>query len=678
MTVSLKRELRLTLAMLADQSRYVDMRIEFRTHPDANGRARRLLSAGGRWDTLLRCWAPAAAPPGQAEVWTPADGWGRTNVLREKDLEALPANALCLAHVVTVEPSQEAYTIAFGEWLYAYANDLPRPAALDLLAGNRRGGKTWIAVACVVAAGIACPSRIDARDGHRYPFVGWMVVPGYPEQREIHEDLRAVLAEKHRRLEEKELRLVTRELDRLALPSEWFSYHPNPNNVYRFRHGAEIYLKSANHADSLKQGRVDIAMLNEAQKMDGDSTIHCLGNCIDGGGLVQLVANPPRKVRGQWLLDLYEAHDEKRTVIDGWGSSGATMRCFFFNPDQNTRINQPARQAFKLLSSIINSKLANADAEGAWSQIGDKAYGKFVPKENTLTEIPSHWQDVTPEVVGAMGLIQDELPRRPPRGYKHFAGADFNKYPWMAAGRLKSYRDPSRPTERRPRGEIIHVLIDDWRSDPESQDFTTERGFAEELQEAVPDGAGWDPEDTVFIGDATSQWQNSDDRKKGGVEAGESGFDRMREKGWEIHAPTTIRAKERTRKGGSRTKTKNYRPPRRIESVDLINQLCEQKRFYVLVGPDKKRCKHSVEALKKCDWAGAYGEGGKPTGLYAHMTDAIRYPIWRAESGINPANKEGPAPLETVTARPPGIEQQVASRKATRAARAQPKKKAWM
>ena len=29
-------------------------------------------------------------------------------------------------------------------------------AALDLLAGNRRGGKTWIAVACVIAAGIAC------------------------------------------------------------------------------------------------------------------------------------------------------------------------------------------------------------------------------------------------------------------------------------------------------------------------------------------------------------------------------------------------------------------------------------------------------------------------------------------------------------------------------------------
>ena len=260
---SLKRELEVLVGLYADESRYVPMRLEFVAHS-----GRRLLSGGGVWDTLLRRWDT----PQEHIVLRAQDTWPED---------------LCPALAVRMEPSQEEYVAAFGEWLYAYHHGTTRPSALDLLAGNRRGGKTFCATACVVMAAIAIPLRRDPRDGTEMPFVGWLVVPGYPEQRELHEDLGTVLGGRRKALDAVEKRLLgdRPELRREADPGAWFSYHRNPDNVYRFKNGSEIYLKSANHPDSLKQGRVTLAMINEAQKIEGDSIIHCMGNNIDEGGL---------------------------------------------------------------------------------------------------------------------------------------------------------------------------------------------------------------------------------------------------------------------------------------------------------------------------------------------------------------------------------------------------------
>lgn len=633
---SLKKELALLVDLYQDTTRFVAMRLEFVSHT-----GRRLLSGGGVWDMLLDCWATSKA----------------LIVLRAQD--AWPED-LCPAQVIRMEPSQEEYIAAFGEWLYTHHHGLPQPSALDLLAGNRRGGKTFCAIACVVMAAIACPVRVDARDGAKMKFVGWLVVPGYPEQREIHEDLQTLLGDRRSTAAGTEKRLLEgRPEHRPVESSSWFSYHPNPNNVYRFRNGSEIYLKSANHPESLKQGRVTLAVVNEAQKVEGDSVIHCMGNNIDEGGLTLLCANPPRRIKGQWLLDLYEAYQDGRTVLDGVGQ----MRMFFFNPDQNTRIQQSARRSFKLLSSIINAKLAQADAEGAWAQIGDKAYPLFVPRAapegHVLEAVPPDWEDVTPLVVQAMQLRQDDTPRRPPLQYQHFAGVDFNKVPWMAAGRWKAYRDPKRVSEQHPRGVVVYVKIGEWRTDPDAGDYTSERGFADELQVDAPDGAGWNPEDTLLIADATSQWQNSDERKRGGVELGESGHDRMRQAGWEVHCPTTTKNKQRTRlSNGTKVRFTYYAPPRRLESIDLVNQLWEQRRAFIL-----RSCRHSVEAFKKCE--------AQRDPIFGHMCDADRYALYRAEMGVNPIRRNG----QIQFAQPPSIPQMTQQRAAVRA---QQKKKTWM
>ena len=74
-----------------------------------------------------------------------------------------------------------------------FQRDLPRPAFVDVLAGKRRGGKTWVKVACVVLAAVAVPQRRHP-DGLIRAFVGWLVVPSYPEQREMHEDLQSSIS----------------------------------------------------------------------------------------------------------------------------------------------------------------------------------------------------------------------------------------------------------------------------------------------------------------------------------------------------------------------------------------------------------------------------------------------------------------------------------------------------
>lgn len=621
--------------LLADERRFIDMRLEFQA-PDGA----RLLSAGGRWDLLTDAWATTRA----VEVWTPEQGWGRQEVvLRREELEARPAEAppLCTAHIVTVEPSQIDYTLAFAEYLYALHNDLPRPSMLDILAGNRRGGKTWIMVACVIAAALACPRRLQD-DGLVSPLVAWLVVPSYPEQREVHEDLQAVLQEREQRRalpqlggrqDLREALEVVADGFQRALPSTWYQYRPNPNNCYVFRHGAELYLKSANTPDSLKQGRVDIIGINEMQKIEGDAIIHCLGNAIDFGGLAIGAANPPRRVKGQYLLDLKQRWEEGYFVDEEDGQK--VVRFFFIKPELNRRINQPARRKFRMIAEVVNPKLARADAEAEWDAIYDLAYLKWANKKydptkptdesgNILEAVPAGWQDVTREVIGAMQLREY---RRHPGTFSEFGGIDFNKYPWMAAVKIRAFRDPTRTDDGRwAKGLICYVLMDEARTDPDLGMFAVEEEFADELQQPRPDGKGWNPNDVLLIGDATGQWQNSKERKKGGVEAGHSSFDLFKSGGWEIHAPTTIKMK---RKEGGPRATTWYRPPRVIESLDKVNELLGARRFFVL-----ECCPHACEAFRKCS---ADDKTGKPDDpKFSHITDAARYALWRAEAGINP------------------------------------------
>ena len=202
------------IATLYDQTeRFLDIRIEMRTVE-----GERLLSGGGIWDKRLNRWK------------TPRE----LTVLVGDEIAAAPQSAIGVAHVLTVESSQVEYVKAFGEWLKAYQRDRPRPAFVDVLAGKRRGGKTWVMVALILLAAVAVPYRLH-KDGHRVNFIGWLVVPSYPEQRELHEDIMAVLA-RRRDIASREMLQVLG-----AIPERWWTFRPHPTNGYMFIHGSQVY-----------------------------------------------------------------------------------------------------------------------------------------------------------------------------------------------------------------------------------------------------------------------------------------------------------------------------------------------------------------------------------------------------------------------------------------------------
>lgn len=589
------------------------MRVEFRTHAfienpiDATcvvcgggGHGQRtLLSAGGLWDRQRRDFAPG--PP---------------SVLREKDLEALPdpqREALCSAHVIIVTDSQIGYVEAFADWLFCFLHDLPRPAALDVLAGKRRGGKTFVMVACVLAAAIAVPVR--RRAAKEIAFIGWLVVAGYPEQREIHEDIADVLRPREGGVD----------------TSSWCRRRPLPHNSYEFANGATVFIKSAHNAEALKQGRVDLIGLNELQKMDGDAVVHAAGNTIDAGGLVMGTANPPRKVRGAWLLDIREAWRAGRVTDPEDGLP--VVRWFDVDPKGNPHTNQAARRKFKLLAELASPKLAAADASGDWNQINDIVCPKW-DVSLVLDAVPPEWENCTGEVIRKMGLR--EYLRRP-ETYLNFGGLDFNKSPHMAAVRWECFRDPARP------GVVLFVAMAELTSNPESDRGHTEKEFIGELY-----AGGWRPDETLFIGDPSGQWQSSEHRKRGGVKQGHSSFDLFRSptvvelageevaiEAWDIFAPTTWKLKD----------SKHYAHPRKIESIDDVNELMRTKRLYVL-----SSCPHLIEAFTKCST-----KTSGPNSEHWHIFDASRYPIHRAINAIEPkkrpASKVARAAARPITSR---------------------------
>lgn len=593
MSRALVRNLKSIAALYDPTERYLHIRLEMQTRE-----GRRLLSGGGIWDKLERQWV------------TPRN----MTVLREAELARADPSVIGEAHILTVEDSQIEYVREFGEWLYAFLHDLPRPAFVDVLAGKRRGGKTWIMVACICLAAVAVPYRVHS-DGHVVPFVGWLVVPGYPEQREIHEDIMAVLVRRRD--------VVARETVEVlkAIPDKWWIYRPTPNNCYRFAHGAEVYLKSANRPDGLKQGRVDVIGLNETQKVDGEAAIHCGGNTLDTGGLSILACNPPRRARGAWLLDIKYAVDEKRVIDPADGKP--VIRWFTIDPEKNKRIHQASRAKFKIFAGIINPKLAKADADAEWSELADIVCYHFKP-EHALEAIPESWKNVTGEVIQAMKLREYI---RNPVTYTSFGGMDFNQHPWFAAVGFKAFRDPDRDNV------LIYVADREYRNDPDGEHGRTEREVCVDLWRK-----GWDPLEIAWIADPSGQWQNSESRQRGGVSAGHSSFDLFRSETtaisndnqeekippWDMFAPTTWKAKD----------TSHYAHPRKTENIDEMNELFRQDRLFVL-----KSCTHLIEACRKAPLdPHARGTPKNLKDLW-HIIDAFRYPLHRAQAGMEPKHR---------------------------------------
>lgn len=435
--------------------------------------------------------------------------------------------------IIDLEESQFEFTSWFATWLNAFRNNAHRDTRLVLAGGERRGGKTFDLLLCTIAAVLDTPGRI-----------GWMVSSSYQERDELDQTIRKYI------------------------PAGWYTYRGCPKYQFTFHNGSILKNISADDPETLKRGRVDIAFLNEAQKMPMGALSNSIPGIIDAGGLVIMAANPPRRIIGEWVLTLKEAIDEKRI---------SSAKFFGFKAELNTHIDQHARKDVGQILSIIDPRAAQADDEGMWIPVGDQAYFKFSSKDNVRA---------VPDIVDITGELTE---RKVGRRYSYINGADFQATPFMAGIALKVYRGID--------GRSIFWVVGEVLREGTEDDFL----------DTVDDKTDWTPETAVWIGDASGTWQDGAHKTRGRVS-----FDIFKSRRWHIHPPQ----RKRTEQGD------HPRNPAIEDRLSLVNKLLAEGRL--MIDPDG--APRVAIALKKCEL-----KNHRPRGKYAHITDALGYALWWIE-----------------------------------------------
>ncbi len=358
MPLSLRGRLDLLESEISGDARFVDVALALTR--DKTGET--LLFAGGVWDT-------------HQKEFTAKD----------------PEKVVCIA----LEESQVEFTKWFAEFLADYRDGYPRNISAALVAGDRRGGKTFDVFLCQQSALVEVPLAPDGTTT-----IGWAVSRTYRERDELDQIVANYFP-------------------------DWFCNikRSHEHRIY-YPHGSYLRNLSADDPKGLKQGRVDFLLYNEPQKMSPKAIENGLYGTADRAGLMMMAANPPDGPEGEWLRDLKEAIDDNPKIAP-------ITRFFNFESRFNTKINQPARVRVGEIAKIINPEGADADAAGSWASFGDLA----CPQWNKSLIIP------LPDV----GFFEDvtELRTRSifGRSFPWIVGGDFQKKP-QAGAVMKIIRVP--------------------------------------------------------------------------------------------------------------------------------------------------------------------------------------------------------------------------------------------
>lgn len=515
---SLVQRLRAVEAALEGPARYQDIRLDL---TDPSGRP--ILTAGGRWDKTF----------------------GRFLDPLEHDAEH--------AAVIKLQESQVEFATWFAEWLCDFREGrragVVRETQLALMAGDRRGGKTFVADAAVLAALVDVPLAPSLNT----PLIAWIVSRSFRERFELEQWI----------------------LDRV--PRSWYRHRQAPEHEFCFVHGPTLRLLSADDPDALKQGRVDIAFINEPQKLQARAVANVILGASDLGGLVILAANPPRGATnaGAWLHDLKDAIETERAdLADGKAIDPLGVKFFNVESRKNKAIDQIARRRAGRIAALIDPTLRAGDVEGQWLRDDCLAY-RFDKRRN-LGPVPREG-DITAEVVK----------RKIGRPFPAFAGVDFQARPWNAGVVLRAFGDPAHPTYY----AVREFLREGWEDD-----------FLDDVF-----AAKYEPESLIWIGDASGTWQDARHGK------GRVSFDVFKARRWRIEPPQ----RKRSDRG------EHPRNPDVSDRLNRVNMLLATGRLIV----DPALCPKLAEAFERC----ALAPNGHPRGNHAHITDAAGYALWWVE-----------------------------------------------
>ena len=393
----------------------------------------------------LREWGPGAAP-----ILEVGGRWDRADRRWADEAHARV--------VWNVHPGQYEAAHFFADWFRAYAAGQRVPEWKDvyvmLCAGGRGAGKTDFGsrAAVMVATGIS--DRIV-----------WCVSPSESETTELQAAIEKFTPDSFYRWLRSEL-------------------------VYYLWNGSRISMMSGYNPGTLKRGRVDYWLLNEAQRFPKEAYKMIRPRLADTGGLGFIAANPPRDPKGRWVMDFYD--QAKASKLPG-------IRLIEFDPLKNPTLDQ---RGLEVLLPEFGEEDYRREIKGEMLPVGDVVFYAW----SDLAEIGN----VRP-VPDVGECTRAFTKKRLGREFDVAIALDFQLAPHMAGVAGKFYADPSDP--ERPFS---------WYTD-EIVVSGTEHELCDELE-----AHGYDPERTALICDASGWWQDAEREKD------RASVDILKSRGWKF------------------------------------------------------------------------------------------------------------------------------------------------
>lgn len=448
--------------------------------------------------------------------------------------------------IVELHPGQTEAALFFHEWMRGYSSgDLKgEPKIFDaLLAGGRRSGKSLFMFAAVVAFAVSFEKTTS-----------WCVVPSENYLTEPCDYLEAIM------------------------PRHWYESLGAPHWTYYLPNGSRIIIRSAHVPRKLKQGKADFVAINEGQAVVDQSYNTLSASIVDVGGLILSAANPPDVGDpGEWVAKL---------AIETDRGDREHAKFFFMDPLLNPHIDQDALAA---LAEKMDQHTFDVQVRGKFLLHPDAVLHSWDRKANELA---------TP----ALGECTREFTKFF-EGQEHddIVTVDVQSYPWIAAVRLRAFRNPLAPENM----ELAYL----WGV---GESFIDQGDEIECAQDMISQGV--DPETALVIMDASCDWQQAvrAEEKQISKYRGKGSMDMFRGEGFRHVVPPDPRMDAN---------------PEIADRCRAANSRIGTKSGHRFVFIDPKKCPKTVEAIRM--WK------RKSTGMpsrqskAAHGGDALTYAIWR-------------------------------------------------
>lgn len=524
----------------------VDMRLDIELH------GRLLLSCGGLWSRLTREY--------------------------EGDADACRTRVVCRIH-----PGQRRAAEWFAGWLAVHAgrrDDPPPDSELQeseeintdpfyvysaLLAGGRRGGKTWFAAAACVAYAVQFPGSII-----------WAVSPSRGKDDTKPDEIRRRMVD-----------LINPEwVQRQTVASGW-----------ELINGSEIKLKSAYvgaDPDAIKEGEAHLVWLNESQKMVKRVYVVARGAISDKSGLVLCCANPPVEAKDQqWVSDFAADTDAGRR---------ASVH-INFNPFDNPKVD---RRALLAMQAELDERSFQIEVLGMFMPAIDSVAYNWLRRENEKPmPLPSlvGGRQIPCSITGLIDVTSEFLElEQEGEGITRLIGLDVQRIPYIGGPVYKFYAEPGKPLTR---DSVIAWIIDE-----EVFDGADEEEWCYSLHEH-----GYVPDRTLIVCDGTAEYQHSRRRNSDSPPphwAGRGSFDLIRGCGFNRIVPPSRRMRNKN--------------PEIVDRIRAFTSMICNKLGVRRLFADPDRAPRTCKAIH--EWKAVNGKPSRSQDV-AHLGDGISYPLIR-------------------------------------------------